>query len=177
MRFKCVLGKLSHCQEWIFDGDRFEAPVKESHQVKVVMTSIHPFFNFYHSSETSERWQNSKTLSLSRCLHHTFSKSFFVFLQLGVDSVSASWAGRGGALFLQGCTWQIRNLGQFLKLWHLPRHEGRGDDIAGWWSTWFFVGRWKVSSNLKWSLTVLKGGGRLQIWIFIRWNIFQALGY
>ena len=36
------------------------------------------------------------TLSLSRCLHHTFSKSFFVFLQLGVDSVSASWAGREG---------------------------------------------------------------------------------
>ena len=36
------------------------------------------------------------SLSLSRCLHHTFSKSFFVFLQLGVDSVSASWAGREG---------------------------------------------------------------------------------
>ena len=153
--------------------------VKEFNQVKVVSTSIPPFFNFHQSSETFERWQYSKIVSLSLGAYITLlanlslyfcSSGLTAFLHLGQG-------GRGGALFLQGCTWQIRNLGQSFKLWHLPRHEGRGDDIAGWWSTWFFVGRWKVSSNLKWSLTVLKGGGRLQIWIFIRWNIFQALGY
>ena len=57
------------------------------------------------------------------CITSQFSQHqpleyLFVFLHSGVDSVCASWAG-------WWCIWQIRNLGQSLKLWHLSRHEGR----------------------------------------------------
>ena len=117
------------------------------------------------------------TLSLSRCLHHTFSKSFFVFLQLGVDSVSASWAGREG-----WCTFSPRV--------HLTNKKPRAISQTltspsawreGWWHRRMMINMvfcWKVKSIFKLKMIIMMLASMI-INCFERWgevanlNIYQ----